>query len=506
MATFFNATGQPITLGKELGRGGEGAVFEIPGLQGYVAKTFFSGIDAEKADKLSALAKLSTPNLLEFCAWPTDVLLSKNGKLGGIIMPLVAGHHEVHEFYSPAARKKSFPRLDWAFLVHVARNLADAVATVHAHQHVIGDINQKGILVHPRTGTVKLVDCDSFQVFYQGNRFLCKVGVPDFTPPEVRAVGYEKPRFENQDCFGLAVLIFHLLYMGRHPFAGRFSGQGDDSLEKAIESFRFAYGRDAHSRNTKPPPGMDKLVAVAPELIPLFERAFGEQGAKGNRPRALEWRSELDRLRGNLVACQRVSLHKHPKNHQDCIWCRLEHSSGFFFFIDILAVQQSSNGQLNIATFRARFNALSLITPPPVIDAQKIVAVSGKILPSPPPKHLVEAKSGIRKVKIAALIIAVVVILIAPATANAWLIGGIILAFGFGWQPKDDGILQNLSERLKFIDKEMAGIQKNALHSPLYKQFEDAHRKIKVHIQEYEGLPTWKKERLDDLMSAGTSK
>lgn len=331
MDRYTDSSGSMFTLGKEIGRGGEGAVYTIPNNPGLVAKIFFNGIDKEKGEKLFALSQLKTQELLEFCAWPVDVLKNSQNKTVGLVMPIVEGHSEIHEFYSPAARKKNLPKADWAFLIHVAINLADAVLTIHKHGHVIGDINQKGILVHPGAGTVKMVDCDSFQVEHNQKRFICKVGVPDFTPPEVRRVGFEKPREANQDNFGLAVLIFQLLFMGRHPFAGRFLGQGDDSLEKAIEGYRFAYGRTSKQKQMLPPPGMDKLAVLDTSILSLFERAFENLGANVLRPSANEWKRELTRLKSDLILCGKSNIHKYPRAHGSCIWCELEKGAGFFF-------------------------------------------------------------------------------------------------------------------------------------------------------------------------------
>ena len=37
----------------------------------------------------------------------------------------------------------------------------------------------------------------------------------------------------NHDNFGLAVLIFQLLFMGRHPFSGRYQRPGRHALSNA---------------------------------------------------------------------------------------------------------------------------------------------------------------------------------------------------------------------------------------------------------------------------------
>jgi DNA-binding helix-hairpin-helix protein with protein kinase domain len=81
-------------------------------------------------------------------------------------------------------------------------------------------VNQKNLLVHPDSrGT--LIDCDSFQVQDPASGALhpCGVGVLDWQPPEMHGADWATAvRTRHQDAFGLAVLLFHLLMEGFHPF------------------------------------------------------------------------------------------------------------------------------------------------------------------------------------------------------------------------------------------------------------------------------------------------
>ena len=135
-------------------------------------------------------------------------------------MPRILGHLEIHHLYSVAQRKKDFPEADLGFLLHTARNCAIAFEAVHGHGHVVGDVNQKNVMVSKK-GIVAFVDCDSFQVAEGARIFRCGVGVPEYTPPELHGKNFASlDRAANHDLFGLAVLVFHLLMMGRHPFSG----------------------------------------------------------------------------------------------------------------------------------------------------------------------------------------------------------------------------------------------------------------------------------------------
>ena len=87
-------------------------------------------------------------------------------------------------------------------------------------------------------------------------------------------------RTANHDAFGLAVLIFHLLFMGRHPFAGRYLGQGEMPIERAIAETRFAYSHDNSRTQMAPPPYTPPIEMVGPAMTGLFERAFHADGRR----------------------------------------------------------------------------------------------------------------------------------------------------------------------------------------------------------------------------------
>jgi len=325
MTSFVDSKGNRINLSREIARGGEGAVFNIQGINENVVKIYFKDVSADKAKKLFLMPGMVSKELLAVSSWPTDVLFDRNGgKLKGFMMPRINGH-EIHDLYSPASRKQLFPTADWRFLIHVARNLAAAVDTIHSHGHVIGDLNQKGILVS-ENGLLKLIDCDSFQVGYNGTNFLCDVGVRDFTPPELQDKSFEGVvRTRNHDNFGLAVLCFQLLFLGRHPFVGRYHVHADVPLEKAIKELYFVYGSLAASRKLEPPPHALPLTAASTQVALLFEKAFARDATSNNgRPQAIEWVRVLDGLNSELYVCRQNALHKYHKSLSKCPWCSLE--------------------------------------------------------------------------------------------------------------------------------------------------------------------------------------
>lgn len=334
---IYTSKGKTVQFGKELGRGGEGAVFEVHSDANTVAKIYHKALATEKQDKLRAMVALPANVLSTFAVWPIDTLhISVNGPVCGFTMPRLGQYRDLFELYIPINRKQAFPQADWRFLIQSARNLAASVAAMHQAGHVVGDMNPKNF-VASANATVKLIDCDSFQLAANGKIFPCEVGVPHFTAPELQGKSFKGVlQTPNHDNFALALLCFHLLFMGRHPYAGRFSGQGDMPIERAIREFRYAYSQTSSSDiKMAPPPNSLSVLALPSSMQRMFEVAFGQEGVSGKRPLASEWVRALDELARNLVVCPVFPAHQYYQSHILCPWCAIENTSGVQFFLDL---------------------------------------------------------------------------------------------------------------------------------------------------------------------------
>nr|WP_245218064.1 topoisomerase DNA-binding C4 zinc finger domain-containing protein [Ruegeria sp. HKCCE3926] len=286
----------------------------------------------------------------DLVAYPGEVITDKQGGFLGFVMRLVSGYRPLHELYSPKSRQRHFPKADYRFLIHTASNVARAVGKVHQTGCVIGDLNHSGILVG-NDATVALIDADSFQFNLNGQAYPCVVGVPEFTPPELHGKNFASvDRTVGHDNFGLAVAIFHLLFMGRHPYAGRYNGP-DISMGEAIAQNRFAFSLTRRvETQTSPPPGTLPLDIFPEGIVQNFEKAFGTRAQ--DRPSASSWIDALTKLEGNLSRCSRVSTHYYPTGAKKCIWCSLAGTSGFDMFPN-LSVAAHSNPTDTRATQQA---------------------------------------------------------------------------------------------------------------------------------------------------------
>lgn len=341
---LYNAAGQPLKLLKEIGKGGEGSVYTIEGVKHLVAKVYHKPQDGAKQSKLRHMAHQRDEQLLKYTAWPQDTLHAKvGGSVVGFVMAKVDGMTPIQTVYSPAHRKQEYPQRAWDFLLFVARNTAAAFTTLHQHGTVLGDVNHGNAYVG-QNAAVTLIDTDSYQLTQGSLVHLCEVGVSHFTPPELQGMSFNGlTRTTNHDAFGLALLIFHLLFGGRHPYAG--VPQKDnvgDSLEDNIKHLRFAYSKTASQRYLTAPPNSLPLSLVPPTLSSMFESAFTEEGRSGRRPTARQWLDELDKLRNSLRKCSN-SMHVFSNHLNDCPWCALE-ASGVVYFLSASVFTASAPG------------------------------------------------------------------------------------------------------------------------------------------------------------------
>jgi len=321
---LFDGEGRTVQLGARLGEGGEGVVHELALDDSAVAKVYHQPLTPQRAAKIRAMMAMGAGPLARFTAWPRALLFLRPGVPVGLVMPRVIAHRVIHQLYSPKSRRMHFPRADWRFLVRVATNLARAVAAVHDSGCVIGDVNPSGVLV-AQDAQVRLIDCDSFQICAEGTHYLCHVGVPHFMPPELQDKDLTGVvRTVDHDVFGLAILVFLLLFMGRHPFAGRFLGSGEMPIERAIAEYRFVYGRNAASARMEQPPGTPSLDIASAGIAALFERAFGPRFKPQDRPTALDWVAGLAALEQKLTQCPFSPSHVHLSDLRACPWCEME--------------------------------------------------------------------------------------------------------------------------------------------------------------------------------------
>lgn len=496
--TLYTSKGAPVGIGREIGKGGEGSVYEVPALTSQVAKLYHKAPESKKQAKLSFMASTGDAELLKYVAWPQETLHpAPGGPVLGFLMPKVAGKDPVHMVYSPAHRRQDYPKAAWDFLLYVARNIAASFDTVHSHGHIIGDVNQNSFMVG-RDSTVVMIDSDSFQVDAKGTLHLCEVGVPHFTPPELQALSSFNgfTRTSNHDNFGLALLLFHVMFGGRHPYSGvpLRSGVGD-ALEADIKNFRYAYARDNQTRGFSPPPRSIPTSMLPDSLESMFQQAFTEKGASGARPPAKQWVNALDNLRGRLKRCSSSSMHVYPDHLNACPWCALE-SQGVIYFIDFGATfQQTASGFVLTRAWglvqAVQAPAFSLPTPAGI-----------NVTPKPLPEGL-PGEGTATFYKFLVVLAAVGILVAVPAL---WILALGVLVFG--WPAASNaGATERNEERekrkktLEVARQEYERLVTMAKRDAGPEAFQVRRSQLEKLKGDYERLPVEEKKEIDQLHS-----
>lgn len=321
-----------ITLDEStpLGSGGEAHVYRIIEDASLVAKIYHQPTDAH-GTKLTAMRanppedRMATQGHVSI-AWPVDLLRSveRDRRIVGFIMPFIEGLHPAFEYYTPRRRRQRCPFFDYRYLHRAAMNIAKAVRSIHACGHVIGDVNESNILIS-QTALASLVDTDSFQIVDpdSGIALRCPVGKPEYTPPEFQGKNFkELDRSQESDLFGLAVLLFHLLNEGTHPFEGVYNGSGDPPpFETRISAGHFSAG-GTRSVPYRVKPSAPPFANLYPALQTAFVQCFVEGHAQPRRrPTAEEWIAVLEQAESALTSCTTNPHHRFGNHLCKCPWC-----------------------------------------------------------------------------------------------------------------------------------------------------------------------------------------
>lgn len=167
---------------------------------------------------------------------------------------------------------------------------------LHDGGYAIGDVNDKNLLAWP-DGRILVLDADSFHVTDQdGTIFRCRVGRPEYQPPETLSAMSQQCRRPNcpegqtshqaiygcldrtpdHDRFSLAILAYQGLCDGRHPYSGRLTKQAQPA-DKSTDRIKLGYFPFHDYGRKYVQPSRDQTLeweALTPELQEYFRQAF----------------------------------------------------------------------------------------------------------------------------------------------------------------------------------------------------------------------------------------
>ena len=279
------------TLPDEPAEGGEGWVYKTTEA-GTLAKIFKEPAAEHRREKVEALIASpphdppQAPDGHRRFAWPQEMLCDvKTGEFIGYTMAQIPNGKPLDEFFDPGTSEYR----EKPFRVRLAIAVAELIADIHRHHLmlVVGDINPSNILADAR-GRVALIDLDSVQMTTpDGQNYPCPVGSPYYTPAELIGLGKklgQVRRTQKHDRFGLAAIIFQLLFDGCHPFAA----VGNDCTP--LDRIRAGDWPYTNGSPYRPPPSAPPFRALPGAMQTIFTRTFVEgHWDPTARPTAEEW-------------------------------------------------------------------------------------------------------------------------------------------------------------------------------------------------------------------------
>ena len=149
----YDEARRPVTLGAEMARGGEGIVYAVTGRPGMLAKIYTPRPREGHEEKLTWMLAHPPEDPAggrgghASIAWPADLLFDAQQRFLGYLMPQVAGSQSVLSVFNPRTRAATWPNFDRRYLHRSARNLAAALAALHASNYIVGDLNESNVLV-----------------------------------------------------------------------------------------------------------------------------------------------------------------------------------------------------------------------------------------------------------------------------------------------------------------------------------------------------------------------
>ncbi len=286
-----------IDPNSEIGKGGEGWVYAVQGRNDLVVKIWHFGKEPTDADEkiryMVANPVEPDPSATWQVIWPVQPVRHEGVIVGYTMRRLDSKQwtQPIH-YYNPSVagstERQQGRELRTDNRQRMAFRLALAFKALHDAGYVIGDVNPKNFLIN-RTDEVAILDCDSLGFTTRDRKtFSNNLGMPDFQAPEQQ--GKQDNRTPNNDCFGLAVLIFLLFNNGNHPYNGTdpcYSELGD-----RIANWRFPRSASSNATTTEP---QDKAWnELSDDLRRLFLRCFDRKDSQRlGRPTVDEWVAAL---------------------------------------------------------------------------------------------------------------------------------------------------------------------------------------------------------------------
>ena len=292
-----------IVVGKKLGEGGQGAVYEVDYKGQKKALKWYSGKKIKNPKKfyenLENNIKKGKPT--GAFLWP-EAITEKQGAAFGYIMDLRPPEYK--DFSRFLMGRESFASITaW---VNSSLQIIEGFGELHRAGYSYQDLNDGNFFINPQNGNVLICDNDNVSEWGKNSGI---AGKARYMAPEIVAKG-AKPNVET-DLFSLAIILF-LLWTNNHPLEGKSACPPcmNAEHEKRIYGSNPVFVWDPADDSNRPVQGIHKGAIVRWPFLPLylretFTKAFSKElmNKPQDRIMARYWLRTFIRMRSEVYKC-----------------------------------------------------------------------------------------------------------------------------------------------------------------------------------------------------------
>jgi DNA-binding helix-hairpin-helix protein with protein kinase domain len=315
-----DAVGCRHKLGACLGRGGQGAVYEVKDTP-FVVKLIDEAQSSRHdwlRNQLTFVKRLELRDLP--IAQPLEMLREPHV---GYVMELVTGMEPLSRLIEPPPAEPSIR--EWyrsngglRRRLRILARVADVLNGLHARGLIYGDLSAKNVFASADIACeeICLIDCDNIR--YQSAPQSGDVYTVGYGPPEL--VLGRSPVNTLTEAYALAVLAFQVL-TATHPLIGDYVHDGEPEREQEAFEGRLPWIDDPTSDLNRSRFGIDRSIVLSPRLTKLFEETFGPGLTNPLlRPGISRWVDRLHTAAESTVKCPQCASTYFPIQ-KCCPWC-----------------------------------------------------------------------------------------------------------------------------------------------------------------------------------------
>lgn len=285
---------------KELGRGGQGIVYQVDinGVQ-KALKWYIRQPSDDFYNNLYNNVNNGAPS--DAFIWPEYITQKERGSFG-YIMELRP--NDYYEFGNYLLAKKTFKSFN--AMLSAAMKICNGFKMLHRYGYSYQDLNDGNFFINPETGDVLI--CDNDNVMPQGQKSGI-MGKARYMAPEVVAGSIPD---KYSDRFSLSVILF-MLFFANHPFEGKrvvACPCMTEQFERRFYGSEAIFIYDQDNKTNEPVRGIHNNVLrrwpVFPQrLKDVFVQEFSKERLTNPTSRMIEdgWERIIMQVRDELVIC-----------------------------------------------------------------------------------------------------------------------------------------------------------------------------------------------------------